>query len=130
MAYALHIEQQSASEERVQIPLEEWKLALAAVDGVRLCNERALTLTSKEGNVLRNPHRDGDAEVYFPQDGAWYAVFAWHKGSVTFELDYSPGESASPVWTTAAALARQLGAIIRGDDGERYDLQTGKVLKG
>src|SRR5262245_25983283 len=95
MAYALHIERMSGGE-RVRIPLEEWKRALAAVEGVRLCTQRALTLTSKQGNVLRIPHRDGDAEVYFPEDKAWQAVFNWFQGSATFKPDYPPGGIAKP----------------------------------
>ncbi len=131
MAYALHIERLNPKGEAVPIPIEEWKEALSTVRGVRPCSEEAVTISNPATNaVLRIPHRDGDAEVYFPQERAWHAVFSWFRGSASFKaaaaLDNLPG----PVWTAAVALATHLAATVRGDDGELYDLETGEVVDG
>jgi hypothetical protein len=131
MAYALHIERLSLEDEGqpVLIPLEDWKGALSAVEGARLCVEKTLKIKSPDtGAIISIPHRDGDAEVYFPDEKKWHAVFNWFNGSATFKaiaLEHLP----NPVWTAATTLASRLGAVIRGDDGERYDLQTGEVVR-
>jgi hypothetical protein len=39
-----------------------------------------------------------------------------------------PDNVSDPVWQIAAALASHLDAIIRGDEGEIDDLNTGKVI--
>jgi hypothetical protein len=130
MAYALHIERLSLNDgaASIPIPLEDWKCALSSVEGARLCVEKALTIKIPDtGKVISIPHRDGDAEVYFPNEQKWHAVFNWFSGSATFKADIALEHLPNPVWTAAGALASRLGAVIRGDDGERYDLRTGEV---
>jgi hypothetical protein len=39
-----------------------------------------------------------------------------------------PDNTSDPSWQAAIALASRLDAIIRGDEGEVYDLTTGKVI--
>jgi len=41
-----------------------------------------------------------------------------------------PVDTSHPVWAAAVALAASLGAVIRGDEGEIYDLQTGEIVDG
>jgi hypothetical protein len=132
MAYALHIERLAsrAAEKPSPIPLDEWKRALSAMEGVRLCVQKANTMTIPgTDEVLTIPHRDGDAEVYFPDEKKWHAVFNWFNGSATFKADIALEHLPNPIWTAAVALASELGAVIRGDGGEQYDLQTGEVVR-
>jgi hypothetical protein len=131
MAYELHIERFPLTDEgeATPIPLEDWKAALSSTEGVRLCPPGADTITNpKTGETINIPRGDGDAEVYFPDDQAWHSVFRWCKGAAHVNARFDPGDSSHPVWRAAAALASHLGAEIRGDDGERYDLQTGEVI--
>ena len=132
MAYTLHIERESsrAAEKPCPIPLDDWKRALSSVKGVRLCVQKDYTQTIPgTGEVLSIPQRDGDAEVYFPAEKKWHAVFNWFNGSATFKVDCALEHLPNPIWTVAVALASQLGAVIRGDGGEQYDLGTGEVMR-
>jgi hypothetical protein len=130
MAYNLHIERlpESKHGKGIAIPLEEWKAAVAATPGVRLCAPGFQTLTAPSGATLNIPVQDGDTAVLFPDTQKWQAVFRWHKNTVSFNARFEPGDTSHPVWLAAVALAKHLGAAIRGDDGERYDLQTGEVI--
>jgi len=124
MAYELHIERLTESKpgKAIPIPLDEWKAAVAATPGVRLCTAEFLPLTMPGGATLNIPLEDGATEVSFPDTQEWQAVFRWHKGTVSFR------DTSHPVWTAAVALASRLQAAIRGDDGEAYDFQTGEVI--
>jgi hypothetical protein len=51
------------------------------------------------------------------------------EGSVTFGAHFQPRNKSHPVWIAAVALAKHLVAVIRGDDGEIYDLETGKIVQ-
>jgi len=131
MAYDLHIERRGddPDSEAIPIPLEEWCAAVAAIEGVRLFTADAHTFTNPAtGEVIRIGKREGDAEVFFPETGAWHAVFGWRGDSAVFAARFEPGDAAHPVWNAAVALARYLGAVIRGDDGEVYDLETGEIV--
>lgn len=130
MPYELHIERLPLSDEGepAPIPLDQWKSALLATEGVRLCPPGANTVTNpKTGEIISIPRRDGDAEVYFSDERAWQPVFRWFEGAAHVNARFEPGDSSHPVWVAAVALASRLGAVVRGDDGEVYDLQTGEV---
>ena len=123
MAYELHIERLGEDKhgEAIPIPLEEWKAAIAATSGVRLCTPGFQTLTAPSGATLNIPVKDGDTEISFPDIQEWQAVFRWHKGTVSFNAKFEPGDNSHPVWAAAVALASRLHAAIRGDDGESYE---------
>ncbi len=132
MAYALHIERLSLEDDRkpTPIPLDDWKQALSVVEGVRLYSEKVYAITNPNtGEVISFPHCDGDAEVYFPDEQKWHAVFSWFNGSASFKAEIALEMLPNPVWTAATSLASQLGAVIRGDDGESYNLQSGEVIE-
>lgn len=132
MAYELHIERFPINErgEATPIPLHDWKAALSATKGVRLCSSGAHTITNpKTAEVISVPKRDGDAEVYFSDEGGWHPVFRWFNGAAHVNARFEPGDLSHPVWVAAAALASELSAVIRGDDGEVYDLKTGQVIQ-
>jgi hypothetical protein len=124
MAYDLHIER---GDER-PIALSEWRAAVEATEGVRLFAAAAHTTTNpKTGEVIRIGAREGDTEVFFPDTGEWHSVFRWRGKSAVFAARFDPTETSHPVWRAAVALATRLGAVIRGDEGEAYDFQTGEV---
>jgi hypothetical protein len=128
MAYELHIMRPPFDEENkpTPIPLDEWKEAVLAVDGVRLCPTGSRTVfTLKTGLVLEIPRLDGDCEVYFADGRAWLPALRWFEGAAHFKGVFEPGD---PVWSAAAALASRLNAVIRGDEGETYDLRSGEVV--
>ena len=129
MGYDLHIERQAS--DSIPIQLEEWCAAVAATEDVRLFAANAHTITNPATReVISVPARKGDAEVFFPQDGKWYAVFHWRKDSAIFGArNVEPGDRSNPAWSAATALARRLNAVIRGDGGEVYDLDTGEVIE-
>ena len=132
MPYTLHIERLPLSDEGepTLIPLEEWKNALSTTEGIRPCPPGANTITNpKTGEIISIPRQEGDAEVFFPQDGTWHPAIRWSEGSAHITARFEPGDSSHPVWTAAVSLAKKLNAIIRGDDGEIYDLETGKIIE-
>ena len=132
MGYALHIERLASKTagDPTPIPLDDWKRALSAIEGVRLCVQKDYTITIPgTSEVLSIPHREGDAEVYFPEEQKWHAVFSWFNGSASFKADIALERLPNPIWTAASALGSHVGGVIRGDDGEQYDLRTGEVVR-
>lgn len=130
MAYSLHIERQKPNNDSRPAPisLEEWQAAVSATEGVRLFAAQTHTITNpKTGEVISIPRRDGDVEVFFPDIGEWRSVFRWRGESAVFDARFPLGDKSHPVWLSAVTLASRLGAVIRGDEGEIYDLRTGKI---
>lgn len=119
MAYQLHIEKKDGA-----IALQDWKEVVARVDGVRLCESVHTIRNPASGDVISSPLRDGDAEIFYPDISEWQAAFSWFKGRISFRAKPIP----NPVWEKAASLALHLDGVIRGDAGEVYDLQSGKVV--
>lgn len=81
----------------------------------------------KTGEVISIGACDGDAEVLFP-GGKWCSAFRWRGDSAVFAARFDPTKITHPIWRAAVALATHLGAVIRGDGGEIYDFETGKVI--
>jgi hypothetical protein len=133
MAYALHIcrlAADRAAEDVVPIPLDEWRAALSATEGVRWFAAEHYTI---ENPTTRQPIRmkvgEGAAEAFFPKDERWYPAIRWFEGSASFNARLQPGDMTHPVWAAAVSLATRLGAVICGDEGEVYDLETGRVVR-
>jgi hypothetical protein len=71
MAYELHIERPRSGRESNQTPIavEEWYTAVTVTDGVRLSAAECHSTTNPvTGEVISLGAREGDAEVYFPED--------------------------------------------------------------
>jgi hypothetical protein len=103
---------------------------VAATEGVRLFGGKVHTFRVPIANqVLTIGAHEGDAEVFFPDDGQWHPVFRWFEGSASFVDRLKAGDTAHPVWAATVSLATRLGAVIRGEEGETYDFQTGQVIK-
>ncbi|MCA9046056.1 MAG: hypothetical protein KDA69_17135 [Planctomycetaceae bacterium] len=124
MGYALHIERV----EEPPIELAEWRSAVNSTTGVRLVGERVHRLAGAEGAAIEIDARVGDAEVLF-SEGDWGSVFCWRGGSASFDGRYHSPDAPSAVWNIATQLAKRLNAVIRGDEGEKYDLSTGEVIE-
>ena len=131
MPYNLHIERTSrpSGAMRMPISLQEWRAAVISTKGVRLFSGEVHPAKNPvSGEALGIPTFEGDVEVFFPADGAWHPVFHWRHGLAKFAACFEPGDMSSPVWAAAVALASSLGAVIRGAEGETYDLRTGEVI--
>lgn len=125
MAYDLHIERADES----PISLWQWSEAVAATEGVRFFLGRTHTVTIPEtGEVISERAREGDTEVFLPDSGEWHPVFRWRGDGAVFAASFGPTRTSHPVWRAAVALARRLGAGIRGDEGETYNLETGEAV--
>ena len=123
MSYDFHIERAG---ER-PIALTEWRAAIVSTDGVRLFAGAVHTITNpKTGEVISIVAGGADVEVLFP-NGEWRSIFRWRDDSAIFAARFNPSETSHPVWRAAIALATSLQAVIRGDGGEAYDLNTGEV---
>jgi hypothetical protein len=133
MAYYLHIERpgDDPDSEPTPIPLAEWRAAVEGTKGVRLFAAQAHTAAnSKTGEIISVRANVGDVEVYFADDNRWHAAIYWHEGSAAIPARrLQPGDTSHPVWVAAVGLASYLGAAIRGEEGEVYDLQTGKATR-
>jgi len=123
MAYELHIEKKSGA-----IRLEDWESAVAGLHGVRFCSSDHMITNPESGEVISVPRNEGDVAVYFSEDKTWRPTFYWFNGRISFKAMLLPDNTSDPSWQAAIALASRLDAIIRGDEGEVYDLTTGKVI--
>jgi hypothetical protein len=131
MAYELHIERISPSnpDDGEEIPLSQWKRAIANTEGVRLRPPGFLSITNPDtGEVVSVPTFDGDADIYFPEEEEWYPVLRWSHGSAHLKAGLYVGDLSHPAWAAAVSLAQALDAVIRGDEGEFYDFETGEVV--
>ena len=65
------------------ITLEEWKAALAQVDGVRLVSQAFTVGATNENQVVLWHPQEGDAEVYNHEYSQWIFAFRWeHDGRI------------------------------------------------
>lgn len=125
MAYDLHIERSETN----PIALSEWREAIEATEGVRLCAQAdRVVVNPRTGETLRVRGNDGDAEAFDPDSGEWEPVFKWRGESATFSLRFDTSETQHPIWKAAVSLATSLGAVICGDEGEVYDFKTGEAV--
>lgn len=122
MGYGIHVERR---EGEPPITLAEW---IAAVE--RAPSARIQTGVATLGRGITYTPGPGDTELYFADEGKWHPVFHCH--------EIEPGEAR--IGTRATALEEpvvlaflrhvtaELGAIVRGDEGEEYDLATGEPV--
>jgi hypothetical protein len=133
LAYCLYIcrTAEDPDADPAPIPLDEWRAAVTTTEGVRLFADKYHIVSNPlTMQTITISARVGDAEVFFPDDGRWYSVFSWFEGSASFNARLEPGDVSHPVWAAAVSLAARLGAVIRGEEGETYDLRTGRAIKG
>ena len=112
MAYQLHIVRDQS------LTLDEWISAVQATPALRLDDSAQSAINPNTGEVISVGGREGDVAISL--QGKWVKVFNWRNGDVSFPVrgDLSRND---PVAMAAFALARHLGAVIRGDEGEHYE---------
>ncbi len=128
MGYELHLER-LANDEVVPIPLEEWLAALEAVKGVRPAENDMVVKNPNTGEVIRFPRAPGDEEIYFPQEEEWTYVIHFFEGRGTLGHPWNWSSGKETGWRVIAQLCAHLGLVARGDEGERYDPETGEVVR-
>jgi len=127
MGYSLHIER-SSGDTVTPISIDEWKSAVASVGGVRLQTaDKTISNPAKPEQSIRMPLKEGCVEVYIPAENLWAPVITWFEGRAKFRAQRVMDDT-DPIWTAAARLAILLSANIRGDEGELYNLATGKPV--
>ncbi len=128
LGYDLHLER-VADDRVVPVPLEEWLAALEAVDGARPAENDAVAKNPNTGEVITFPRAPGDAEIYFPDDQEWTYVIRFFEGRGILRHPGNWTSGNETGWRVVAQLCARLGLIARGDEGERYDPETGKVVR-
>ncbi len=117
MAYHIHIERPSTP-----ISLAEWRGAIEQTEGVRMAESPPAVTNPQTGEVIAFGNAGGDADVFFPDEGAWHRVFRWsRRGKVSFA---APADFTDPfchLRRMASTLAQRLEASLVGDEGESYD---------
>jgi len=123
MAYAIYIERVNKNGESIGEPitLSEWKAAIGKLDNIRLATEDAVMTNPSTGDVIRIPHSDGDAEIFFPEESKWSRVYHWQNGRISFKGLLRFDNPNDVMRQTTLLLAKVLDARIIGDGGEVYD---------
>jgi hypothetical protein len=111
MAYELSLEREPA------LTIEEWRRAVEANPLLSYGPIDASSTNPRTGESIVVRGAEGDAAIEL--DGRWVNVFRWRKGRVTFNARdiENPNDLISKV---ALSLAGDLGAIVRGEEGETY----------
>ncbi|MDJ0971900.1 MAG: hypothetical protein QNJ06_18535 [Kiloniellales bacterium] len=128
LGYDLHLER-LAENEVVPVPLEEWLAALEAVEGVRPAENDVVAKNPNTGEVIRFPRAPGDAEIYFPEEGEWWNVIHFFEGRGRLRHPANTSAGQDEVWRVIAQLCARLDLIARGDEGERYDPESGELIR-
>jgi hypothetical protein len=111
MAYELSIERDQP------LTIDEWRTAVEIHPLLRFGPIDSVASNPRTGEVIVVRSAEGDASIEL--DGRWTSMFRWRKGRVTFTARAI--ESASdPVSKVAFELAKNLGAVVRGEEGETY----------
>ncbi|WP_266172012.1 hypothetical protein [Dyella subtropica] len=111
MAYELSLEREPA------LTIEEWRCVVEASPLLRCGSIDTISTNPKTGESIAVRGAEGDAAIEL--DGRWVNVFRWRKGRVTFNAR-DIENSNDLVSKVAFSLARALGAIVRGEEGETY----------
>ncbi len=121
MTTGMHIER---LQNGVQVPItmDEWRLAVEATEGVRFAFTSEAEQRDGCGCGRRTSGvKEGDVEVYFPENDAWYLVFLWtERGAPTCSLCMEFRELAPAVRSVARSLSTRLGAGVVDDEGNPF----------
>jgi hypothetical protein len=136
MGYEIHIEREKShngSNSHEVITLLEWQSAVQSIKNLRIAPKNDwVGHNPKTGSQITIPGSGADAEVYFPPKplkghfkGSWRKVFRWNpRGRISFKSAWDSEDINDPITKAAAEIARCLGAVVVGDEGEEYDLVT------
>lgn len=119
MGYSLHIERRV---DQSSISLDEWRAAVQRNAQFRLASGDAEFENSKTHERIRIPNSGADVEILVPPD-QWVRAFSWsNRGSISFRAGFLSAHSS--LGEAVFALAKELNAIVVGDDGEEYDAES------
>lgn len=115
MAYSIHIERIEAGtlHKRIPITLDEWLAYVSSDAEMHFRGETSITSPSGQVITLKNA---GLTEWIEPQRGnkAWFTHSP--RGSIAI------ARPSTEALAKALCVARALGATVRGDGDERYDM--------
>ena len=122
MAYAIHIKRRAPDAQSLPLELSEWRAAVARTDGVRMAEGDHRITNPKTGEIIQLRNNGGDAEVFFAGDASWRRVFRWSPPDrISFVAPRDFETPTSAIRRLALQLARDLDAVLVGDEGEIYD---------
>lgn len=128
MGYAIHIELPNDG----KIPLDEWLAAVKQTGHCRSKEESGHSIVNpKTGQTIKIGGSPGDAEIFDPDEEDWIPVLHWkdstgRASANSRAIGNESGTLVGPIWDVIRTLATTLGAQVRGDECEVYDLETGK----
>jgi len=111
MAYELSIERDTP------LTIDEWRAAVEAEPALRYGPIDSTATNPRTGATIVVKGMEGDASMEV--DGRQVNVFRWYRGRVTFKAR-AVENASDPVSKVAFVLARRLGAVLRGEEGEIY----------
>jgi hypothetical protein len=119
MAYMIHI---ARGVDEPAIALADWVAAVERISGVRLADGDYTVRLPETGQTFILRNNGGDAELHFAHAGEWRRVFRWDEESIQFVGTEEFGaDPACQLRSVARALAAELGAVVRGEDGRIFD---------
>ena len=127
MGYNLHLERVEDND-TAEVSLEEWLAALEVVEGVRPAESDAVARNPNTGEEIRIPKQPGDAEIHFPEDGAWHLIISFSHGRARLRHPGTWNSGAEIAWRVIADLCTRLNLVAVGEEGERYDPATGELV--
>lgn len=108
MAYELSIERDQP------LTIDEWRTVVKMHPLLRFGPINSAASNPKTGEVIVVTGTEGDASIEL--DGRWVSLFRWRKGRVTFAAR-AIESAGDPVFKVAFELAKNLGALVRGEEG-------------
>ncbi|MFW1261790.1 hypothetical protein ACEV74_22600 [Vibrio parahaemolyticus] len=123
MAYTLHIEREKT------IDLEEWVNVIDSIDGLRIDANNREILNPNTGEIITIQGESGDVSIRnvtkgflgFGKQVSWDKAILFNSGRAQFKFVDGIEQSHHPVHIAVAKIAKELGALIVGDEGEVYD---------
>lgn len=131
MGYSIHIELPNEG----KIAIDEWLAAVEQADNCRVKEESGhSSINPKTGETIKLGGSPGDAEIFDPDEEEWVPALHWRESTGSANVNgraigFEDGTLVGPIWDVIRSLAVVLGAQVRGDEGEVYDLETGKPGK-
>ena len=113
MAYTLTIARSSGP-----IPLSEWTSAASRIAHARIQTGNIEIVNPSTEERIRLMCGAGDLEVL--AEHGWRAAIRFSHGAGTFNATDEIDSPSNPVRQVARALAKELDAVITGEEGEEY----------
>ncbi|OIQ45630.1 MAG: hypothetical protein BM558_02925 [Roseobacter sp. MedPE-SW] len=117
MGYTIHLEGKHGQE----ITFQEWQVVVDNHPLVRLSQETTHTVTNPAtGEQVGTTITPGDAEIWIEGLNSWVFAFRWSSGHVSINAPRDFDDENSFLRKLLRELATELGASIRGGEGEEY----------